>query len=83
MLFNDVNKILKMLSNKDKKEIKSAFEARDFTIYPKMGADSKILPSQWKSWQVIQRKGLGLIKGNEECGELKLTEFGKELAKEI
>jgi hypothetical protein len=75
--------VLKKLSGRDKKEIKNAFGAKDFTLFPRLGADSKILPSQWKTWQVLQRQGLGYINGDYESGEFKLNEAGKQVAGEI
>lgn len=75
--------IIRKLSGKDIKEIKNAFKAKDFISYPRLGSDSKILPSQWKSWQVLQRYSVAFIHGNEETGELRLSEFGKEIAKEL
>lgn len=73
--------IIRKLSGKDIREIKNAFKAKDFTSFPKLGADGKILPSQWKSWQVCQRLGIGYMRGNYESGEFQLNESGKELAK--
>jgi hypothetical protein len=76
------NNILRKLNNKDVKEIKNSAQS-NYVSFPRLGADGRILPSQWKSWQVLQRYGLGFIKGNYESGEFKLSELGKEIAKEI
>lgn len=73
--------IIRKLSGKDIKEIKNAFCSKNFTSFPKLGADSRILPSQWKSWQILQRQNLGYIRGDYESGEFQLNESGKELAK--
>ena len=82
-MFYDKKEILQKLSNRDKKEIKKAFMSQDFISYPKLGADGRILPSQWKSWQVLQRIGCGYIHGNDDSGEFKLNELGKIVAAEI
>lgn len=82
-MFYDTKEILRKLSNRDKKELKSAFTSQDFTSFPRLGADLRILPSQWKSWQVLQRQSLGFIYGNEDSGEFKLSELGKKIAEEI
>lgn len=75
--------IIRKLSNKDLKEIKRAFNSKDFTSFPKLGADGRILPSQAKSWQVLQRQSLGYIIGNFESGEFRLNELGKQVAGEL
>ena len=78
----NTNEILKKLSKKDIKVILESKKS-NYTVFPKLGKDGRILPSQWKSWQILQRLGLAYINGNFEMGELQLSESGKELAKEI
>ena len=78
-----INNIFRKLSNKDLREIKNAFTSQDFVSYPRLGADGKILPSQWKSWQVCQRQSLGWIVGNYESCEFRLSELGKQIGKNI
>lgn len=80
---NKINSIIRRLSNKDIKEIKIAAKSKDFTSFPRLGADGRILPSQAKSWQVIQRNCLGFIKGDFENGELQLSELGKEISQSL
>lgn len=82
MLIN-TKELLRKLSSKDLKEIKNAFNSQDFIVFPRLGSDSRILPSQWKSWQVCQRMGIGFIKGDFDSCEFKLSELGKELAKDL
>jgi len=79
---NKTSSILRKLSNKDLKEIKKSMST-GFTSYPKMGKDGRILPSQWNVWQTLQRLNVGMIQGDSESGALVLTEFGKEVGKEI
>ena len=74
--------ILRKLSSKDKKELKLAAET-NYISYPRLGKDGRILPSQCKSWQVLQRTNLAFIKGDFENGELRISELGKEVIKEI
>jgi len=81
MTINTKN-IIRRLSNKDKKELKLAAES-GFVSYPRLGKDNRILPSQCKSWQVLQRANLAFIKGDFENGELRISELGKEIIKEI
>lgn len=78
----DTKNIIKKLSNKDLKEIKIAAKS-NYKSYPRLGANKKILPSQAKSWQILQRHCLAFIKGDFENGELQLSELGKEIAKEL
>lgn len=75
--------IIRKLSGKDIKEIKNAFTSKDFISFPKLGSNGQILPSQWKSWQVLQRFSIGYIKGSAEVGEFQLSELGKQIASEI
>lgn len=78
----NTNDILKKLSNRDIKEIKES-KKNNYIVFPRLSRDGRILPSQWKSWQVLQRLNIGMIKGDSESGELILTEFGKSLEKEL
>jgi hypothetical protein len=78
-----INNILRRLNNKDIREIKEVNASKNYISYPKFGKDGKILPSQWKAWQTLQRYGLGYINGDFEASEFKLSELGKELVKEI
>lgn len=74
--------ILKRLSNKDIKIIKES-KNNNYVNFPRLGKNGQMLPSQWRSWQVLQKFNIGMIKGDSESGELIITEFGKELAEEI
>lgn len=74
--------ILNRLSKKDINLIKQS-KKNNYTAYPKMGKDGRILASHWKSWQTLQRYSLGFIRGNPESGKFELSELGKEIANEI
>lgn len=75
---NKIDLTLRKLSNKDIKELKKSL-SNNYTIYPNLSKDGRILPSQWKSWQTMQRYSIGFIKGNDESGKFELSEFGKEI----
>lgn len=78
---NNIN-IIRKLSNKDLKLIRESKHS-NYVIQPKLSKDGRILPSYWKSFQVLQRAALGFINGNDVEGEFKLSELGKEISKKL
>lgn len=72
--------IIRKLSNKDLKLIRESKHS-NYIILPKLSKDGRILPSYWKTFQVLQREFLGYIKGTDVEGEFQLNESGKQVAK--
>lgn len=69
--------ILARLSRADKNQIKLAIK---FGYPPtQTNNNGQIKLSQWKSWQVLQKYGLALIKSDDDTYKLELTELGKEI----
>ena len=79
---NKNESIIRKLGNKEIKEIKESL-ASNYTTFPRLGKDGRILPSQWKVWQNLQRYSIGFIIGSDEEGKFELSEFGKEVAREL